>query len=43
MYELKEEDKNKYLTELKKRKLYKNISARNLKKIIKWHALMNQL
>lgn len=35
MYELKEEDKNKYLAELKKRKLYKNIRARNLKQLIK--------
>ena len=35
MYELKEEDKNKYLAELKKRKLYKNIKARNLKQLIK--------
>lgn len=35
MYELKEEDKNKYLSELKKRKLYKNIRARNLKQLIK--------
>ena len=35
MYELKEEDKNKYLAELKKRKLYKNIRSRNLKQLIK--------
>ncbi len=35
MYELKEEDKNKYLNELKKRKLYKNIKVRNLKQLMK--------
>ncbi len=35
MYEIKENDKNKYIQELKKRKLYKNIKARNLKQLMK--------
>lgn len=32
---LKEQDKNKYIQEIKKRKMYKNIKARNLKQLIK--------
>lgn len=34
-YELREEDKSIYIKELKKRKIYKNIKAKNLKQLIK--------
>lgn len=35
IYELKKDDRVKYLKELNKRKIYKNIKARNLKQLIK--------
>ena len=39
-YDLKEKDLEKYLIELKKRKLYKNIKVENLKQLIKKILLM---
>ena len=39
-YDLKEENLKKYLEELKKRKLYKNIRPENLKQLIKKILLM---
>lgn len=35
LYELNEGDKNKYIKEIKKRRMYNNIKARNLKQLLK--------
>lgn len=35
IYELKGKDKNKYIKEIRKRKMYKNIKFRNLKQLVK--------
>ena len=39
LYEIKEEDKNKFIKEIEKRKMYKNIKPRNIKQIIKRNLL----
>lgn len=39
IYELKEEDKKKFIKEINKRKMYKNIKIRNLKQFIKRYLL----
>ena len=40
LYDLKEKDKEIYIKEIKKRKMYKNIKARNFKQLIKKVILM---
>ena len=39
LYEIKDEDKNKFIKEIEKRKMYKNIKPRNIKQIIKRNLL----
>ena len=39
LYEIKEEDENKFIKEIEKRKMYKNIKPRNIKQIIKRNLL----